>query len=235
MGDLTNVPPFGMSPALPAFHRATRIAEALFGGAEASVVLVDGDARLAQRRQPGRHRDAGDRRAYVMKLERSARRPGRRAEPERRGPSALCPGSGPARRCGWRTASTIGVLTVMARRRAPMTRRWPHGCRIWPTASPTSASAPAPPRPPPSATASWSARKVMAAFVASVADRVGDDRQGPAGADGHAALAGRVRHDRGAGGRPRCCRRFRRGLRRLRGSLPALPGRRDWCGATGCR
>jgi PAS domain S-box-containing protein len=36
-------PPFGMSPALPAFHRATRIAEALFGGAEASVVLVDGD------------------------------------------------------------------------------------------------------------------------------------------------------------------------------------------------
>ena len=35
-------PPFGMSPALPAFHRVTRIAEALFGGAEASVVLVDG-------------------------------------------------------------------------------------------------------------------------------------------------------------------------------------------------
>ena len=35
-------PPFGMSPALPAFHRATRIAEALFGGAEASVALVDG-------------------------------------------------------------------------------------------------------------------------------------------------------------------------------------------------
>ncbi len=35
-------PPYGMSPALPAFHRATRIAEALFGGAEASVVLVDG-------------------------------------------------------------------------------------------------------------------------------------------------------------------------------------------------
>jgi len=37
-------PPFGMSPALPAFQRATRIAEALFGGAEASVVLVDGDS-----------------------------------------------------------------------------------------------------------------------------------------------------------------------------------------------
>jgi PAS domain S-box-containing protein len=36
-------PPFGMSPALPAFHRATRIAESLFGGAEASVVLVDGE------------------------------------------------------------------------------------------------------------------------------------------------------------------------------------------------
>ena len=36
-------PPYGMSPALPAFHRATRIAESLFGGAEASVVLVDGE------------------------------------------------------------------------------------------------------------------------------------------------------------------------------------------------
>ena len=36
-------PPFGMDPVMPAFHRATRIAEALFGGAEASVVLVDGD------------------------------------------------------------------------------------------------------------------------------------------------------------------------------------------------
>ena len=36
-------PPFGMSPALPAFHRATRIAESLFGGAEASVALVDGE------------------------------------------------------------------------------------------------------------------------------------------------------------------------------------------------
>ena len=35
-------PPYGMSPALPAFHRATRIAESLFGGTEASVVLVDG-------------------------------------------------------------------------------------------------------------------------------------------------------------------------------------------------
>jgi len=36
-------PPFGMSPALPAFHRATRLAEALLPGAEASVVLVDGE------------------------------------------------------------------------------------------------------------------------------------------------------------------------------------------------
>jgi PAS domain S-box-containing protein len=36
-------PPFGMSPALPAFDRATRIAEALFGDAEASLVLIDGD------------------------------------------------------------------------------------------------------------------------------------------------------------------------------------------------
>jgi PAS domain S-box-containing protein len=36
-------PPFGMSPALPAFHRTRRIAESLFVGAEASVVLLDGD------------------------------------------------------------------------------------------------------------------------------------------------------------------------------------------------
>jgi PAS domain S-box-containing protein len=43
MGDLANVPPFGMSPVLPAFNRATRVAMALFGDVEASVVLVDGD------------------------------------------------------------------------------------------------------------------------------------------------------------------------------------------------
>ena len=43
MDENASSPPFGMSPALPAFHRATRIAEALFGGAEASVVLVDGE------------------------------------------------------------------------------------------------------------------------------------------------------------------------------------------------
>src|ERR1700728_4043868 len=42
MDEEATSPPFGMSPALPAFHRATRVAEALFGGAEASVVLVDG-------------------------------------------------------------------------------------------------------------------------------------------------------------------------------------------------
>ena len=35
--------PFGMSPMMPAFQRATRIAEALFSGAEAAVVLVDGE------------------------------------------------------------------------------------------------------------------------------------------------------------------------------------------------
>ena len=40
--EMAGSPPFGMSPALPAFARATRIAEALFGG-EASVVLVDGE------------------------------------------------------------------------------------------------------------------------------------------------------------------------------------------------
>ena len=43
MDEETSSPPFGMSPALPAFHRATRIAESLFGGAEASVALVDGE------------------------------------------------------------------------------------------------------------------------------------------------------------------------------------------------
>jgi PAS domain S-box-containing protein len=43
MADFANVPPFGMSPVLPAFDRATRIAVALFGDVEASVVLVDGD------------------------------------------------------------------------------------------------------------------------------------------------------------------------------------------------
>src|SRR5579872_6929489 len=43
MGELANVPPFGMSPVLPAFDRATRIARALFGEVEASVVLVDGE------------------------------------------------------------------------------------------------------------------------------------------------------------------------------------------------
>jgi PAS domain S-box-containing protein len=43
MDERANVPPFGMSPVLPAFDRATRIAVALFDSAEASVVLVDGD------------------------------------------------------------------------------------------------------------------------------------------------------------------------------------------------
>jgi PAS domain S-box-containing protein len=38
-----STPPFGMDPVMPAFHRARRIAEALFAGAEASVVLVDGE------------------------------------------------------------------------------------------------------------------------------------------------------------------------------------------------
>ncbi len=36
-------PPFGLAAAAPAFQRATRLAEALFAGAEASVVLIDGD------------------------------------------------------------------------------------------------------------------------------------------------------------------------------------------------
>jgi PAS domain S-box-containing protein len=42
MDEEASSPPFGMSPALPAFQRATRIAEALFGDAEACVALVDG-------------------------------------------------------------------------------------------------------------------------------------------------------------------------------------------------
>ena len=43
MSEWAEVPPFGMSPVLPAFHRATRIATAMFGEVEASVVLVDGE------------------------------------------------------------------------------------------------------------------------------------------------------------------------------------------------
>jgi len=43
MDEEASSPPFGMSPALPAFHRATRIAEALFGEVEACVALVDGE------------------------------------------------------------------------------------------------------------------------------------------------------------------------------------------------
>jgi PAS domain S-box-containing protein len=36
-------PPFGMDPALPAFARATNIAQALFGDVDATVVLLDGE------------------------------------------------------------------------------------------------------------------------------------------------------------------------------------------------
>src|SRR5580704_15662375 len=43
MDEEASSPPFGMSPAMPAFHRATRIAESLFGGTEACVALVDGE------------------------------------------------------------------------------------------------------------------------------------------------------------------------------------------------
>jgi PAS domain S-box-containing protein len=43
MAEEASSPPFGMSPVLPAFHRATRLAEALFGGAEAWATLVDGE------------------------------------------------------------------------------------------------------------------------------------------------------------------------------------------------
>jgi PAS domain S-box-containing protein len=52
MGERANVPPFGMSPVLPAFDRAARIAVALFGDVEASVVLVDGER---VRRSSGRY------------------------------------------------------------------------------------------------------------------------------------------------------------------------------------
>ena len=43
MDEQASHPPFGMNPALPAFARTTRLAEALFPGAEASVVLIDGE------------------------------------------------------------------------------------------------------------------------------------------------------------------------------------------------
>ena len=43
MVETASNPPFGMSPALPAFHRAVRLAEALLPGTQASVVLIDGE------------------------------------------------------------------------------------------------------------------------------------------------------------------------------------------------
>ena len=43
MQENSTVPPYGLAAATPAFQRATRLAEALFAGAEASVVLIDGD------------------------------------------------------------------------------------------------------------------------------------------------------------------------------------------------
>ena len=43
MQETTAGPPFGLAAETPAFQRATRLAEALFAGAEASVVLIDGD------------------------------------------------------------------------------------------------------------------------------------------------------------------------------------------------
>ena len=43
MQESVGEPPYGLEAAAPAFQRATRLAEALFPGAEASVVLLDGD------------------------------------------------------------------------------------------------------------------------------------------------------------------------------------------------
>jgi PAS domain S-box-containing protein len=43
MGEEASSPPFGMSPVLPAFHRATRLAATLLDVAEAWVTLVDGE------------------------------------------------------------------------------------------------------------------------------------------------------------------------------------------------
>ena len=52
-------PPFGLAAATPAFQRVTRLAEALFAGAEASVVLIDGDRVWRSGGQPGGRPCAG--------------------------------------------------------------------------------------------------------------------------------------------------------------------------------
>src|SRR5262245_46373622 len=44
-------PPFGLDPVTPAFERATRLAKALFGAVDASIVLVE-DGRVWRSRDP---------------------------------------------------------------------------------------------------------------------------------------------------------------------------------------
>jgi PAS domain-containing protein len=113
MEEIASSPPFGMSPALPAFHRATRIAEALFGG-EASVMLVDGErvwrsgGSLVGTETPA----TGAR--YV--IDRGDRSGSPTASPiprsMRRTPPARFWAGAPVRLAD---GATIGVLTVMSR------------------------------------------------------------------------------------------------------------------------
>ena len=110
-------PPFGMSPALPAFQRATRIAEALFGGAEASVVLVDGDKvwRCGGSLVGGDTRPTGV--LYVMEQGRQSWLADLEADPvmlaqvDTTRPYARFWAGAPVRLAD---GATIGVLTVMA-------------------------------------------------------------------------------------------------------------------------
>ena len=155
-----------MSPALPAFQRATRIAEALFSGGEASVILVDGErvwrsgGSLVGTKTPALGaRLVIARGKSVWVADRPPIRPSTPDAPARfwaGAPLRLSDGA------------TIGVLTVMGARPGPTTRRWPRACRTWPMGSPTSASAPGRRDRAQRDDELRQARKVMAAFVSAI-------------------------------------------------------------------
>src|SRR3954462_4235049 len=51
-------PPYGLAAAQPAFDRVTRVAKALFGAQDASVVLLDGSRAWRSRDRFGMFQDA---------------------------------------------------------------------------------------------------------------------------------------------------------------------------------
>ena len=201
-------PPFGMSPALPAFHRATRIAEALFDGAEASVALVDGERVWrsggslvgADVRPTGVLYVIGQGRAGLARRPRGrSDRCSRRSTPDR--PYARFWAGAPVRLADGvdhRRADGDGP-----RRRAPTTRCWP--ARLQDLADSVADECE---RARAAEIAAQrdrelrAARKVMSAFVGSVPiQSVMTDRDLRV-LHRHAALAGSVRPDRGAGHGP---------------------------------